>query len=302
VPISLHLKVFVSGKEHELELERKAAKFIIKTLGLEFVGSEVRAPSENSMHEANTEEVLQSDIYIGIIGAVYSKPTIDEFITARGNGIPVLVYSKNLEDPKQRSPELIQFLDEIKDPNTGIVVGRFKDAVDLQESMAESLPKTIEDRFRKARRLITEKNQRQTTKVSKELTAVYDIEAPKGDDLGRVKIMELRLPEKIEKGKELELSAKIKGEGKYLFLDLLIVDPDGNKYWFPDLGSWDAILDRGKKTLTNEEYSASWKFIIPESSKNGNYIIFFAVYEDTYYLPTANRRLIAYDKREVEIT
>ena len=76
-------RVFVSGKEGELTNERAMANDVIKDIGLNPVGSEYRDASDRPIEIEYLEEVRSCNVYVGILGAVYSEPTIKEFEEAR---------------------------------------------------------------------------------------------------------------------------------------------------------------------------------------------------------------------------
>ena len=54
----------------------------------------------------------------------------------------------------------------------------------------------------------------------------------------------------------------MKGNGKYIFLTLLLVDPDGKQQWWADNDSIDLVKNGGKIELTNSEYENTWYFPI----------------------------------------
>lgn len=62
------LKIFISGKELELVNEREIVRELIINLGFEPVSSVSRTASSMSMASKFTQEVIESDIYIGIFG------------------------------------------------------------------------------------------------------------------------------------------------------------------------------------------------------------------------------------------
>lgn len=235
----LPLKVFISSKEHELDDERKAARFVIASLGLEFLGSEERPPSGSSMEDTNTEEVMNSDIYVGIFGKIHSPPTISEFITARGNEIPVLVFWKT-EGNKKRHKKLSDFYETVKDPQDGIVFNTFGNLSEFQRKLARALQWNITDRIRRARKLL--QHNIPNVEMSK-ITPKLQMDKKGGErELGAGKVLSFQIPQTLKKGKELEVSVKIRVSARYIFADLLIVAPDKRNYWFPDLLSWNAAL------------------------------------------------------------
>jgi hypothetical protein len=80
----------------------------------------------------------------------------------------------------------------------------------------------------------------------------------------------------------------------------LLVDPDGIQYWFPNPVDVDSVIDKGLLELDGE-HEGRWGFLTTADWKLGSYIAFIGLYEDTYDLPTVNRRLIAFDQKLIEI-
>lgn len=70
------LKIFVSGKQGELDNERAIIIELVEKLGIEPVSSERRAASSMSMKERYVTEVLDSDIYVGIFGMCESDASL----------------------------------------------------------------------------------------------------------------------------------------------------------------------------------------------------------------------------------
>ena len=66
------LRIFVSSSESELKNEREIVIDTVKNTGYEVLASENRSAS---VEEEYKEEVRLSNIYVGIIGAKFSKPT-----------------------------------------------------------------------------------------------------------------------------------------------------------------------------------------------------------------------------------
>lgn len=105
----------------------------------------------------------------------------------------------------------------------------------------------------------------------------------------------------LEAGREHKISVKMKGNGKYIFLTLLLVDPNGKQQWWADNDSIDLVKNGGKIELANSEYENVWYFPIFDDAIRGDYKAFLGMYQDTYDLPVVNRRLVDYRIRKLEI-
>jgi hypothetical protein len=141
------LKIFVSGKEGELDNERAIIIELVVKLGFEPVSSERRAASSMSMKERYVTEVLDSDIYVGVFGMCESDASINEFKKAGEYGKPTLVFIKELKEIPQ--PKMEQFIKEIMDESSGIVYKTFKVVTDLRDKAHDAIIETITKRFRK---------------------------------------------------------------------------------------------------------------------------------------------------------
>jgi len=141
------LGVFISGKENELTIERKAAIEAINSVGLVSVSSENRTASDKPISNKYTSELLNSNIYVGIFGNIDSIPSRDEFNIAKTNGIPTLVFEKRLNSNEVREKSLQDFLTSIKDPHTGVTVSEFSDVFDLRDKIINSLQQLLFDKF-----------------------------------------------------------------------------------------------------------------------------------------------------------
>jgi hypothetical protein len=92
----------------------------------------------------------------------------------------------------------------------------------------------------------------------------------------------------------------VDGNGKYIFLTLLLVDPYNEQQWWADNDSLDLVKNGRKIKLKNKSYENSWYFPLFENAQIGEYA-FLGMYQDTYDLPTVNRRLIDYKIKSVEV-
>jgi membrane carboxypeptidase/penicillin-binding protein PbpC len=245
------------------------------------------------MEEKYNEEVRNSDIYVGIFGTTYSEPTINEYRTAQESGIPVLVFIKNTH----HDTKLEVFLNDIKNPRTGIVASHYNNVTDLRIRVRDSISNCVSRNFQK------KMENTDYEQISSELgKKVYEKKGYTKVPLATGKILEFETPSSVSAGTENKVFSKVKGNGKYMFLTLAIIDPEKNQNWFADNNTVDLIKNEGQMELQNREYSNSWKFVIFGSSKPGTYTAFLGLYEDTKGLPTLNRRLIDYDMKQFTVS
>lgn len=304
------LRIFVSGKEGELVNERAFTMDLIRSLYFEPVGSEKRPASNESMKDENIMEVSSSDIYIGIFGHKYSKPTIDEYNNARIKNIPTLIFEKELSDDEQRDQYLINFLIEVKKPTSGLVVAKYKNVVELKKELMNALSHCLTRKFRDAKRLQDKIKREEDIKANEK---VFDIlkqsnqeeqlekiekvpfKTRFSNEFGRVEIIEFEISLPLKKGERNLVRAKMKGIAKDGFLDLAIKDPDGQYYWFPDPQSYDSAMDNGNQTLDGEIYESEWEFILP--TKSGEYLAIMGIYENKF----ENRVMVDYQSKELTV-
>lgn len=115
-------------------------------------------------------------------------------------------------------------------------------------------------------------------------------------------IIIFEIPTKLEKGCEHRISVKVQGNGKYIFLTLLLIDPSGKQQWWADNDSIDLVKNGGKIELKdNSEYENTWYFPVFNDAIAGDYIAVLGMYQDTYGLPVENRRLIDYWIKKLEV-
>jgi hypothetical protein len=114
-------------------------------------------------------------------------------------------------------------------------------------------------------------------------------------------IIKFNVPQKLKRGREHIVEVEVQANGKYLFLTLLLENPDKEQQWWADNDSIDLVRNGGKLNLKNENYKNSWGFPIFSDAKLGEYTAFIGMYQDTYGLPTLNRRLIAYKQKRVKV-
>jgi len=256
-------------------------------MGYEVIASENRSASSRSIEEVYKEEVRLSSIYIGIIGAIFSNPTFNEFQTANENKIPTLVFQKQVTNP---DTEVSNFLTKLKDSATGVTIKKFSHIIELRNEVRTAIVHLVSREFRNPtgydRKLIVGNIKRHNR-------------PPK---LGEADIIDFQIPLRVTRGNGNGglVYTKVLGKAKHAFLDLLLVDPDGIQYWFPNPDNVDSVSDKGLLELDGE-YEGKWGFLTTADWKQGSYIAFIGLYEDTYDLPTVNRRLIAFDQKLIEI-
>ena len=145
-------KIFVSGVQKELRLERRAIKDFIKGDILlseyfdVFLFEDAPAKSKSAKN-LYLDEVIKSDIYLGILGRKYGAPTIGalspteaEFRQAKAKHKEILIYIKGPSTAdKKRDRGMQKLIKEIRDPRVGYSYKRFKDTGELTNLVYESL-------------------------------------------------------------------------------------------------------------------------------------------------------------------
>jgi hypothetical protein len=202
----------------------------------------------------NEEEVLGCDVYIGIFHKEHSQPSINEFSIARPPEIPVLVFEKKIDydDPKPREPELMEFLNKIKNPRSGVVVKRFDEVTKLRDEVRYALIALLVRRFKEFKRLTVQSQKsdiikqevdnavtsRQTDRLMTKIEKIDELAEKYGlaiaQDLRRASLSDPEIPKVYSRGGANEVFARVKGTANNAFLDLLVIDPDNNQYWNPD--------------------------------------------------------------------
>jgi len=149
----MRYKIFVSGVQKELAVERRAVKnFISRDVLLSeyfdvFLFEDGCAKSK-SAESVFLEEVRDCQIYIGIIGKEYGfvgkggkSSTEEEYRLAKKLHKTVLIYIKgeNGANDKKRDIEVQRFIKEIGDASEGFVRRRFADADELTRLVYSSL-------------------------------------------------------------------------------------------------------------------------------------------------------------------
>jgi hypothetical protein len=108
-----NLRVFISSKQSEFELERAILKHEIETIPrLEADLAEEWSPQRPEVRHVFLERVVAAHFYVGLFGCVYSEPTRAEYLMARENKYrEMLIYIKDAAGPE---PELAALIAEIQ--------------------------------------------------------------------------------------------------------------------------------------------------------------------------------------------
>jgi len=264
------LRVFISSREQELNDERLIAKETVESFGFIPIMSEIRGARDSPIQSTYLNEVRGSNIYICIFGSEFSEAVKNEFLEARANNIPTLVYVKEV---KIQEVDLKTFIERIADPQTGITYARFDNIIKLREKIKDDISLLISKYFLEGIRQIQERK--------KKLKSHNKIEA------------ELS-PHKIKAGESFTTKATFMGTVRNGFFDNKILDPDRKKFaWSPDLYTWDAYRDTGTLQLDNEKYVSKWPTKIPAWAKPGEYVIIVGMFEDPTSTPRKERSLTA---------
>ena len=297
------LTIFISGKENELDDERAIANELAESLKFYVKSSERRTASSEPMRTENEIEVLNSDIYLGIFGQIYSEPSIAEFDKARVNYIPTLIFVKKLKEGDSRHEKLNEFLQSIKNSTIGVVISEYGNAVDLRNEILKSLSVLLSRRFTETIELRREINNLKSkyessaslSDVSKKLEFLWGVRYD--NNFGRSRIVKFDIPNNLTHGKKYKTFAKIHGHTKNGFLDLALIDPDDKPpySWFPDPNSYDKIHDTGKLQIGSREYESEWEFSI--GNKIGKYKAIMGLFENNY----ANRVCVDYEIKKISV-
>src|SRR4051812_38665157 len=95
-----NLRVFVSSKQSEFQLERAVIKHEIESIPrLEADLAEDWAPERNNVRSVFFDRVTSAHFYVGLFGCTYSEPTCAEYLEARKNSYrEILIYVKACAD------------------------------------------------------------------------------------------------------------------------------------------------------------------------------------------------------------
>jgi hypothetical protein len=203
-----------------------------------------------------------------------------------------LIFVKNVF---RRDPELEIFLDEIKNQ---ITITFFDDVIELRKEMKKSIVRCVSRRFQK------NKDNSIYLDPSKEVQdqgKMEPVKEAKKIPLATGQIIDFEIPSIVKTGTENRVSVMVMGKGNYFFLTLSIIDTDKKQNWYAVNESVNLTLNAGKMKLDDQEYQKSWKFAIFGNAKVGIYTAFLGFYEDTFDLPSMNRRLIDYEIKNFEV-
>jgi hypothetical protein len=142
------LRIFISGKQGELDNERAIVHDLVEELGFEAVCSESHSASELSVEAKFLQDVKDSDILVGIFGFRDSRPSRKECRAAKSYGKPILLFVK--EFSRKRKPTLENFLKEMRRRRTGVVYDKFRLVTELKSQVHDAIIESITINFRKA--------------------------------------------------------------------------------------------------------------------------------------------------------
>lgn len=227
------LDVFISSKEKtELVDDRLVVEEIMDSLCLNPINSENRHAVSNSMESENIREVLESHLYLGILGESYSDAVRKEFDTARANKKKVLIF---IRDVPKRNSQLKSFIEEIRNSKTGIITRNYADVIKLREEVKASLMKELSKAFKDCESN-NGKNKDDENTAKEALTVIgsvidFDLLDPNLKNTkfnlsekvtGKVKIDDVKL--KRTKQDSYLIETTVHGSIEKGFVDLLIID------------------------------------------------------------------------------
>jgi hypothetical protein len=278
------LNIFISSCEEELKDERQIAIRTIRKMGFNPISSEKRPASDEPIEKLNETRISNSNIYVGIFGNNYSQPTIEEYRMAKNGKIATLIFKKNVE----MNQKLAEFIESIKSASTGNTYKNFDHVVEFQKALKESIIYLVSRDFRKP------------YAYDKKEPVEYVPQTTMVPRLGEGRIKEVELPQQMTIKEFGTIRVVAEGQSWYSFLDLLLVDSEGKQQWYVNPTDIDQNLDKGIHRLEGE-YKTDWQFEIYPTMKPGYYVAFIGLYEDTYFLPTVNRRLLDFKIQSIVI-
>lgn len=131
------LQVFISSTIDELKDERLIAKECVKQFGFEPAMFEEWGARSSGLRQTYIDEVMDSDLYVGIFDKEYSAPTIEEYETAKAHNIDIMIYVKKLAVGREK--KLQTFIESISEPDEGHVLCYFDDIMDLKRKIENDL-------------------------------------------------------------------------------------------------------------------------------------------------------------------
>ncbi len=141
-PQSKKPRVFISSTISELKDERLIVKECVEMFGFESAMFEEWGARSSGLRQTYIDEVMNSDLYIGIFYKDYSAPTIEEYETAKAHDKDIMIYVKNLAKD-QREMKLQSFIESICEPNKGHVICYFDDIMELKRKVRTDLTNWI---------------------------------------------------------------------------------------------------------------------------------------------------------------
>jgi hypothetical protein len=120
------MRVFISSKMAELAEERQVIQDALAEMFIEaLVYADEAGSRSQSIQQTYSQELADSDIYLGIFWKGYGTYTIeDEFALATRLGKPRLMYEKRTE-LEERDPRLQAFLDSLSGVESGLTIQRY---------------------------------------------------------------------------------------------------------------------------------------------------------------------------------
>lgn len=130
--------VFISSTISELKDERLIVKECVEIFGFEPVMFEEWGARSSGLRQTYIDEVMNSDLYIGIFYKKDSAPTIEEYETAKAHKKDIMIYVKKLARGR-REKKLQSFIDSISEPDEGHILCYFDDIMDLRRKVKTDL-------------------------------------------------------------------------------------------------------------------------------------------------------------------
>lgn len=134
-------RVFVSGDQSELGAERNSVIIAIGNVRQDPVAWETTGATSTTVQKWYEEEIRKCDVYVGVFGHCYSKPTCDEFVLASQIGLKRLIFLKFLDPKQPREKKLQDFIDNEIRPR--VRYENFSSQADLQIRVERSLVELI---------------------------------------------------------------------------------------------------------------------------------------------------------------
>ncbi len=136
------LIVFISSswKDNYIKDEIEQAKKFISSLYLKPYLGDAGSPNTSKTH--SVQRVRESNILILILGEKYSETVKQEYIEAKENDLPILVFIKGCPDMDKK---LKGFFEYLKGEHT---YSRFNDNEEFKTKLSEDIMRLISDKFR----------------------------------------------------------------------------------------------------------------------------------------------------------